>query len=78
MSTVFCVLFHCFRHCSTQKMRPDFLKAWFLKGRTLLLHVEFGYFGIRMGTESVTVFPGGGERNPSYHDFVPTKISRKQ
>ena len=25
------LLFHCCRHCSVQKIRPEFLKAWFLK-----------------------------------------------
>ena len=24
-----------FRHCSVQKIRPEFLKTWFLKGGTL-------------------------------------------
>ena len=36
MSIVLNLLFHCFRHCSVQKIRPEYLKIWFRKGGSLL------------------------------------------
>ena len=39
MPIVLNLLFHCFRHCSVHKIRPEFLKTWFLIGGALLYRV---------------------------------------
>ena len=47
MSIVLNASFHCFCHCSAQKIRPEFLKMWFPKDGTLLYReIPFSYHSI--------------------------------